>query len=327
VGGKQDVVIVESPPIFLGITGLVLSWWRRARMIFNVSDLWPKSAVAMGVLRNEVLIRCALALEKCIYKHSYAITGQTEGIVEYIKHSVSTVPVSLITNGIDPEKFVNNGSERDKNRADCGFEGCFVVGFTGLHGLAYDFDGVLETAELLQSQSPLVLFAFFGDGPAKAAVQAAASERGLCNVRFFPPRPADAMPKLLSALDAAIIPLKNSEFFRNTLPSRLFECMAARLPVVLAILDGEATQIVRRSVGGLCVRPEDPCAMAEAIGQLASDRDLCVTLGQNGHRYVCLHYDRREMARRFLQLLPGNPAQTAEFLKQPSLAVQDESAE
>src|SRR5262245_48945657 len=45
--GSPDVVIVESPPLFLGISGFLLSVCKDARLVFNVSDLWPDSAIAM----------------------------------------------------------------------------------------------------------------------------------------------------------------------------------------------------------------------------------------------------------------------------------------
>jgi glycosyltransferase involved in cell wall biosynthesis len=302
--GKQDVIVVESPPLFLGLTGVLLSRWRRAKMILNVSDLWPQSAVSMGMLRNKTLIQIASAFENYLYHCSYAVTGQTEGIVQHIRSRTTDIPVELITNGVDPERYGNRNEERQTHRARFGFDRRFVVGFTGLHGLAYDFDGVLRSAELLQNKNSLILFAFFGDGPAKATAQEAARKRGLKNIAFFPPHPAEAMVGVLSSLDAAIIPLKNSAFFRGTLPSRLFECVAAKLPIVLAISPGEATHFVEQAKCGICVPPEDALAMAGAISQLASDSALCRTLGENGSRYVCAHYDRHEVAMRFLQLLP-----------------------
>ena len=301
--GKQDVIVVESPPLFLGLTGVALSRWRRAKMILNVSDLWPQSAVSMGMLRNKTLIQIASAIEKYLYHCSYAVTGQTEGIVQHIR-SNTDVPVELITNGVDPERYENRGEERQNHRDRFGFDSRFVVGFTGLHGLAYDLDGVLRSAELLQNKNPSILFAFFGDGPAKAMAQKAARERGLKNTVFFPPHPTEAMAGVLASLDAAIIPLKNSGFFRGTLPSRLFECAGAKLPIVLSISPGEATHFVQQANCGICVPPEDSLAMAGAISQLASDSTLCRTLGENGGHYVCTHYDRREIAKRFLQLLP-----------------------
>jgi len=305
---KPAAIVVESPPLFLGVTGVLLSRWYRSPMIFNVSDLWPKSAVAMGILHNRFLIRMASALENHIYRRAHAITGQTEGIVDDIRRRISSAPVELITNGVDPERFAHPvAGVREQLRSQYGFQDRFVVGYTGLHGLAYDLDSILRVAARMQDRAPQMLFAFFGDGPAKQRCRELAEAQHLTNVQFFAPQPAASMPGLLSALDAAIIPLKNSSFFRGTLPSRLFECMAARLPVILAVVDGEARRLLERSGGGICVPPEDVGAIADAAAQLAADPERCRQMGADGSLYVCSHYDRRQITLRFERLLPHSP--------------------
>jgi glycosyltransferase involved in cell wall biosynthesis len=245
----------------------------------------------------------ATALEKYIYRNSLAITGQTEGIVEHIRRCVSTIPVELIPNGVDPSQFKNVAGQRQKMRAEFGFGDHLVVGYTGLHGLAQGLDTVLRAAEHLKDQSLSVRFVFFGDGPDKQRLRRLASAWGLTNVSFFPPQPADTMSALLSSLDVAIVPLRDLPLFRGALPSKLFECMAAKLPVVLAIGDGEACRLLRDANGGICVPPENAAAMARAVSQLASNPSLRQALGENGHNYVCSHYDRGEIAFRFSQLL------------------------
>jgi len=301
--GKQDIVVVESPPLFLGIAGLILSRLRGAPMMLNVSDLWPESAVAMGILRNRTIIRAATALENYLYRNSYAITGQSQGIVRTIKARVPGTPVELITNGVDTDRFVLSARKRDEIRSKFGFGERCVVGYTGLHGLAQDLDTVLEAARQLAQLNPEILFVFFGDGPEKGRLQASAKERDLKNVRFFPPQPADSMPAILSALDIAVVPLKNLRLFRGVLPAKLFECMAAKLPIVLAV-DGEARQLLERANGGIYVQVGNPTGLADAIRTLSDDPSLRCEFGENGSRYVFAHYDRTEIARRFANLLP-----------------------
>lgn len=302
-GGKQDLLIVESPPLFLGISGSILSYWRRAPMILNVSDLWPESAVAMGILRNRIIIGAASALENFIYRRSYAITGQTEGIVRDIQARISNIPVELMTNGVDPARFILSSGKREKVREELKFGNACVVGYTGLHGLAQGLDTVLQAAQLLQDSNPEILFAFFGDGPDKSRLQYLSQDKKLRNLRFYPPYPSDAMPAIFSALDIAIVPLKNLPLFRGALPSKLFECMAAKLPIVLSI-DGEARQLLQRAKGGLYVEPEDSAALACALAKLSGDASLRADFGESGSRYVFANHDREKIARRFVKLLP-----------------------
>lgn len=300
--GRQNAIVVESPPLFLGISGVLLGWWKRAPMIFNVSDLWPESAISMGVLHNRALIRVAEDLEDFLYKHSYVVTGQTQGIVENIRRRLPRVPVELITNGISPERFVSTESGRAAARARFDFGDRFVVGYTGLHGLAQGLETLLDAAERLSNETG-ILFAFIGDGPEKERLTVLAAQHHLENVRFFPPEPVGNMPAVFSALDAAVVPLKDLPLFRAALPAKLFECMAAGLPVVLSVA-GEARSLVERANGGICVPPENATAIAEAIVHLARNRELASTLGHHGARYVRANYDRRAIAERFARLLP-----------------------
>ena len=65
---NQDVIITESPPLFLGFSGFILAKLKRAKFIFNVSDLWPESAIKLGVLHNKLFIKMSVLLEEFCYR-------------------------------------------------------------------------------------------------------------------------------------------------------------------------------------------------------------------------------------------------------------------
>jgi len=65
-----DVVWGTSPPIFQGWTAWMLAWLKGARFLFEVRDLWPQFAIAVGVLTNRTLIRMSLWLERFLYRHA-----------------------------------------------------------------------------------------------------------------------------------------------------------------------------------------------------------------------------------------------------------------
>ena len=47
-----DIIICESPPLFLGITAVMLKRKWKCKLVFNVSDLWPESAEKMGIIKT-----------------------------------------------------------------------------------------------------------------------------------------------------------------------------------------------------------------------------------------------------------------------------------
>ena len=293
--GRQDVVLVESPPLFLGISGWLLARGSGARMVFNVSDLWPASAVALGMVRHRGLIAAAEALEMFLYRAARLVTGQTQGIVDDIRRRCPRTPVLLYTNGVDTAAFEpDSGRRRGEIRRRHGLpEDAFVAGYAGLHGLAQGLDVILDAA----TRAPDAVFALWGDGPVKPDLEARAAARGLRNVRFFPTLPSREVPGLLAAFDAAIVPLKRDPLFLGALPSKMFEAMAAARPILLAV-DGEARALVERAGAGLCVPPEDGTALAEAVERLRSDPALAARLGAQGRAHVLEHYDRERIAAR-----------------------------
>jgi glycosyltransferase involved in cell wall biosynthesis len=300
--GRQDVVIVESPPLFAGPSAFLVSKLKGARFVLNVSDLWPESAVALGMLRNPRLIRIATLVEEFLYRKANLITGQSEGIVTSIRLRSPGSRVAVIPNGADFAEANPPGDGLQSSVRDAlGFADHFVVGYAGLLGLAQGLETVLESARLL-SKFPKILIAFIGDGPEGPKLKSIAQELGLHNVRFLPAQPASRMPELLIALDVALVPLKRRPLFAGILPSKMFVAMGAAIPIVGSV-EGEARDVIVKAQGGICVEPENASQIAEAILQLYRDPELRKSLGENGRRYATKHFNRRDAARKFEQLL------------------------
>jgi glycosyltransferase involved in cell wall biosynthesis len=302
--GRQDFVVIESPPIFLGLPGLILSRLKGAKLVTNIADLWPHTAVALGFVQSPLLVRATTCFEEFLYRRSDLITGQTEGIVQNIRPRAKGTPVALISNGVSAEALLQSTEKMEKRastKKGLGIEGKFVVGFIGVHGVAQDLETILRASELVSSYGD-IFFAFFGDGPEKQKLVGMAEQLNSRNVRFYDNQPGSKMPEILATLDVSLVPLKRRKLFDGALPSKLFESMGAGIPVVLAV-GGEAQNLVERSHGGICVEPEDAAAMADAILRLYQNPDLCRSLGEHGRKYVLQYYNRKDIAERFQRFL------------------------
>ena len=77
---KHDYLLVESPPLFLAYSALRLAKKLNAKLIFNVSDLWPESAEKLGIVTNKIALNLAYKLEAKCYRQAFLITGQTQEI-------------------------------------------------------------------------------------------------------------------------------------------------------------------------------------------------------------------------------------------------------
>ncbi len=303
---RLDYLMTESPPLFLGIPGYLLSRRTGAKWIFNVSDLWPESAVALGAVSKGWALDRALALEAFCYRKAWLVTGQSREILENIQSRFPDVRVYHLSNGVDTELFRPElRSPGARARLEDGFGGvsCIAV-YAGLHGIAQGLDQVLEAAARLEDLDGLGLV-LIGDGPAKSELMARSRALGLTRVRFLDPLPKEEMPGLVASADLAIVPLKVS--LPGAVPSKIYEAMGAGIPIVLAAA-GEAAEIVRRCEAGVVVAPGDVDGLAAAIRALALDPARRARLGVSGRRAAERDFDRIGIAGRFMKHLEGAAA-------------------
>ncbi|PRR76808.1 Alpha-D-kanosaminyltransferase [Clostridium liquoris] len=299
--GKQDVVITESPPLFLGWSGYVISKKIGAKFIFNVSDLWPESAIKLGVLHNKLLIIMSTWLEEFCYRKAAAVTGQTQGIVDNIvQRGFGKDKVHLITNGVDTGFFKKEN--RDESfRKEINIEDKFAVCYAGIHGIAQGLEVIIKAADILRDEKG-IQFVFVGDGPEKKMLMDMVRKRKLENVLFLPVQPKPKMPRIIASMDATVIPLKKLDLFKGALPSKMFEALSSELPIVLAV-EGEAEKLINNAKAGIVVEPENEKEIAEAVLKLYKDRELRETLGANGRKYVMKNYSRETIARKLEKIL------------------------
>lgn len=303
--GKVDVIFVQSPPLPIGISAVIYSKLKRAPLVFNVSDIWPQSAIELGMLRNPLAIRLAEALERFVYRHASRVTVPTQGIYQTLSaRGMSEQKLFLLTNGVDVDLY----QPRPPDRAlaeKLSFDGRKVFIYAGTHGLSQGLDVVLEAAKL--TRNPDILYVLAGEGADKAALVAKAESEHISNVRFLPNQPKSAMPALLNLAYAAIITLKPLDLFRAALPSKMFESMAVAQPIVGSMW-GEAAALIESSGCGLVAEPGDPRALHDAVEALAADPERARRMGESGRRYVVEHFNRQKLAERLRQLLADTVA-------------------
>ncbi len=294
--GRPDVVIVESPPLFNAIGGRILSRYKKCPFIFLVSDLWPASAVQLGMLRNRALIQLAEWLEWSTYQRASLIWAVTEGIrTKIISRGLSPKKVFLLTNGVDTEKF--RPLPRAQARRDFGWSDKFTALYAGTHGLAHGLTTLLDAAERLRVRSDIQIV-FAGDGATKKDLIAEAQRRHLTNVHFLEPLAHDRVPQLLAAADVCLIPLKKLPLFEGALPSKMYEAMASARPIVLSVA-GEASRLAERDAGAaIAVEPENADELASAILHLYEHPEYAELLMRRGRAFVEKHFDRNHLVTR-----------------------------
>jgi glycosyltransferase involved in cell wall biosynthesis len=296
---EVDLVWGTSPPIFQGATAWLVARLKRVPFLFEVRDLWPAFAIAVGVLRQPWLIRASLWLEKFLYQHADRLVVNSPGFIDHVL-SRGARQVDLVPNGADPAMFDPAASGQEfRQQHDLG--GKFVALYAGAHGLSNDLDVVLEAARLL-AQSENIVFVLLGDGKEKPRLIEKARQMALDHVIFLSPLPKNQMGEALAAANACIAILKPVELYKTTYPNKVFDYMAAGRPVVLAI-DGVIREVVETAGAGIPVPPGDPLAMALAIQALANDPERCHAMGRAGRTCIERRFSRAELAEKLAVIM------------------------
>jgi glycosyltransferase involved in cell wall biosynthesis len=299
--GKYDLIYATSPPLFVGGAALILSYLRRLPLIFEVRDLWPESAIALGELRNPLAIRWATRLEEACYRRATKIVVTTQEMVDYlVKRGLKPGLIHIIRNGANLDLFQFDALARQNLREQLKVVDKFVVIYAGLLGIAQGLEATLQAAKQLETVKN-VHFIYIGDGPMRAELHQQSQALGLTNTTFIAAQPRETIPGYLSASDVVLIPLTKKRLI-GALPSKMFDAMACQRPVLLSA-QGEACDIVRRNEAGLILPPEDPTALAQAIIQLQQQPELCLRFGQNGRAAVIANYSRQAQAKQLVHLL------------------------
>ena len=296
---KVDLVWGTSPPIFQGVTAWLLARLKRAPFLFEVRDLWPAFAVAVGVLQNKTLISASQWLERFLYRRADRVVVNSPGFIDHVTQRGARL-VHLIPNGADPDMFAHIGAS-STFRQEHGLEKHFLVVYAGAHGMSNDLTVILQAADQLCQQNE-IHFLLVGDGKEKSALIEQAQALNLINLTFLPPVAKLQMAEILSTADAGIAILKPIELYKTTYPNKVFDYMAAGCPVILAI-DGVIRQVVEDADAGIFIPPGQPEPMAAAVRSLANDPQRCRTMGQAGQTYVRQHFNRARLAADFADLL------------------------
>jgi len=160
---------VESPPLFIGFTVFFAKRVKGAKVILNISDLWPESAVSLGLVTNQSVIALTERLERSMYKTAWRISAQTEGIIKSLKdRGIPEDKLVFLPNGVNPDLFAPQAPDKALMQ-ELKLQDKFVILYAGTMGYAHGLEVALQAAKSLEGADPEVVFLFVGDGSEKAA--------------------------------------------------------------------------------------------------------------------------------------------------------------
>lgn len=312
-----DLVIASSPHPFAFLPALRIARRYRARLVFEVRDLWPLSIVQLaGLRKGHPFARLAARVEQYAYRHC--------------DHAVSLLPLArdhMVEHGLAPDKFLHipNGIDEADARGPTGdppgtllidkarewrAAGKFVVAYTGAMGPPNALWALIEAAHILQSRGNFVpQFVLVGRGESRRELESLATHFELRNVEFFDAVPKRELAWALRLSDVGFVSLRRQPLFRfGVSPNKLFDYMLAGLPVIYAI--ESANDPVGEAKCGLRIFAERPNAIADAVEKLmVLPVEKRAQMGESGRAYVLREHGNRSLARSYIELIDPSTLQ------------------
>lgn len=284
---RYDIIIGhETSPIMVGIPCVIIKRLQKIPMLFWVLDLWPESLTAAGGINNKYILSPFKKLTKWIYKHSDKILIGSKGYRKSINQKGDfNYKISYFPNWV--EEILQDSSF---NLEVPTFPSGFNVVIAGNMGDAQDLPHIMECAKLLKGTD--INFIFVGDGRKKEYVEKFVKDNELENHVFcFGRFPLASMPSIFCQADILFFALKDSPIFRLTVPSRLQAYMSAGKPVV-AMINGEGTDLIKEADCGWSVPAEDSEALANLLLKLSKiDKEILNEKGENGKKFSQENFD------------------------------------
>jgi glycosyltransferase involved in cell wall biosynthesis len=310
---RPDVVIASSTHPFDIYGAARIARRAKARLIFEIHDLWPLSPIELGGMSPYHPFILAVGTAE---KRALAVADTVVSILPATKSY-------LVGRGMAPDKFVHvpNGIDvaewnesaplpeaHAKTLDELRARGKFLVGYAGAHGIANGLGSLIETARL--SRNDRIQFVLVGHGPEKSNLTAMVDRLGLKNVTFLDSVPKKSVPALLEKFDTLYFTLQRQPLFRFGIsPNKLMDYMMAAKPIVQAVSAGN--DLIAGAGCGISIAPEEPEILWGAIQQLMQiDRDTTTRMGERGRAYVLAHHDYRVLAERFLTAAGGSSSST-----------------
>ncbi|MCG8672705.1 MAG: glycosyltransferase family 4 protein [Pseudomonadales bacterium] len=304
---KADVVASTSPQFFCGMAGYFVSKLKAAKWVLEIRDLWPESIVAVGAMKKGFVIRLLYWLELFCYRKAHTIVSVTDSFKDYmINKGIDSEKIHVIKNGVSLDLYdLGESQERAEQvaafRKEHELEGKFVASYVGTHGMAHHLETILKAAQRTATHENIV-YLLVGDGAERERLCSLREEYGVThNVRMIKQLPKSMMPIVLMATDVSLVHLKKSPTFKTVIPSKIFESLAMKRPILLGV-EGESAALIEKSKGGICFEPESDESLADALLELSSKPEKMIQMREAGRRFVVENYNRVDLAKDYTQL-------------------------
>lgn len=300
--GKADIVISTSPPPLISLSGWLIAKSKKARLIYDVRDIWPDVALEMGSFtENSFMCSVFRAIARFMYKHADIVTTVSPGKVNKIRGYVRDIGKEKGKNsGEDKVWLAGNGFDESVSRSEYyqsvvdeyELEDKFTCVYIGNIGLAQGLDSLLRVAA--ETRHKDIQFLLFGKGAEKEMLEKKAQEEGLTNVRFCGPIEHSKVFSVLSKAKLSFISLKTSKM-KDSVPTKVYESLGIGCPVIL-VAEGDSAEIVEEAGLGIHISPDNTDQLVDRFDEMIDHYDDYLVHRDSAIHLMHSKYSRQKIA-------------------------------
>ena len=291
---KTDIIIGTSPQFFTAISAMFLSIFKRKPWVMEVRDLWPDSIVAVGYLsKDSIIFRFLKKIETTLYRNANKIVVVSKSFKKYlIKNNFDKNKISIIYNGFQIEK--KSKKTNIDLRKKLNLKNKYVISYIGTIGMAHALDFIIESINDINKNFH---FVFIGDGAMKKKLIIESSKKKLNNVTFVDSVPRNEIFDYIDISDASLVNLKKSDDFKKVIPSKIFENVFLKKPILLGV-EGESKYLIEKYSLGIAFLPENKDSFLSALDKIIHFK-IDSKYERNRSNFLD-SFDRKKLAKKML---------------------------
>ena len=283
---KPDVIYVYHPPLTTAISAIIIRFFKKVPVVYDIQDMWPDTLAATEMLKNKKLLALIGRICLWVYKHADKIVVLSPGFKALlIQRGVQEDKIQVIYNWCheDALKSINQTSQLRLSPYKLN------ILFAGNIGYAQGLDAIVRAAEKLSHLALDVAFVLLGNGVALKTLKDKIKAKNLNNIICLPAVPMHEVSAYLNAADILLVHLKDNPLFSVTIPSKTQAYMAIGKPILMAVR-GDAAELVKTAECGITASPEDAENIVSTILKfIEMSEDERRLMGEKGQAYYFKH--------------------------------------
>ncbi len=289
---KFDIIYASSTPLTVAIPALLLKKIRKAKLIFEIRDIWPELPIAMKALNSKFLIYLAEKLEIITYNNSEKIVALSSGMKKALDSKINASKICVVTNLCHNESFnvPELKGQEFRKKYSIPLNSPMIV-YSGAFGKINNAAYLIEISKHFLDINPNVKFLLAGNGFQRTEIVQKAKKYNVYgeNTIIIDYVPKKMMPSLLSASTIASSLFINLKEMENNSANKFFDALAAGKPIMLNY-EGWQYDLLKKQNAGFKIPSNDANKAALLINDVVNNQDRIKKMGISA-RYLSKKFD------------------------------------